>query len=89
MLPADTGVRLLRIQSLVRDRKDPAAALAALESLAVTPSNRRLYMQKAMLQAEALDLGGQRDSARAVLMALKKEIPQAARRVDAMLEDMK
>jgi uncharacterized membrane protein len=89
MLPADTGVRLLRIQSLVRDRKDPAAALAALESLAVTPSNRRLYMQMAMLQAEALDLGGQRDSARAVLMALKKEIPQAARRVDAMLEDMK
>jgi uncharacterized membrane protein len=89
LLPADTGVRILRIQSLVRDRKDPAAALAALDSLAVTPSNRRLYMQKIMLQAEALDLAGQRDSARAVLTALKKEIPQAARRVDAMLEDMK
>jgi uncharacterized membrane protein len=89
MMPADTGVRILRIQSLVRDRKDPAAALAALDSLAVAPSNRRLYMQKTMLQAEALDLGGQRDSARAVLTALKKEIPQAARRVDAMLEDMK
>jgi len=89
MMPADTGVRILRIQSLVRDRKDPVAALAALDSLAVAPSNRRLYMQKTMLQAEALDLGGQRDSARAVLTALKKEIPQAARRVDAMLEDMK
>jgi hypothetical protein len=89
MLPADTGVRILRIQSLVRDRKDPAAALAALDSLAVTPADRRLYMQKAMLQAEALDLAGQRDSARAVLTALKAEIPQAARRVDAMLEDMK
>jgi uncharacterized membrane protein len=89
MLPADTSVRLLRVQSLVRDRKDPAAALAALDSLAVTPSNRRLYMQKRMLQAEALDLAGQRDSARAVLTTLKKEIPQAARRVDAMLEDMK
>jgi uncharacterized membrane protein len=89
MLPADTGVRILRIQSQVRDRKDPAAALAALDSLAVTPADRRLYMQKAMLQAEALDLAGQRDSARAVLTALKAEIPQAARRVDAMLEDMK
>ena len=89
MMPADTGVRILRIQSQVRDRKDPAAALAALDSLAVAPSNRRLYMQKTMLQAEALDLGGQRDSARALLTALKKEIPQAARRVDAMLEDMK
>ena len=89
MLPADTSVRILRIQSLVRDRKDPAAALAALDSLAVTPSNRRIYMQKAMLQAEALDLAGQRDSARAVLTALKEEMPQAARRVDAMLQDMK
>ena len=89
MMPADTGGRILRIQSQVRDRKDPAAALAALDSLAVPPSNLRLYMQKTMLQAEALDLGGQRDSARALLTALKKEIPQAARRVDAMLEDMK
>lgn len=89
MMPADTGVRLLRIQSQVRDRKDAAAALAALDSLSVAPSNRRLYMQKTMLQAEALDLGGQRDSARALLTALKKEIPQAARRVDAMLEGMK
>ncbi|HEU4586815.1 MAG TPA: DUF2231 domain-containing protein [Gemmatimonadaceae bacterium] len=89
MLPADTGVRLLRIQSLVRDRKDAAAALAALDSLAVAPSDRRNYMQTRLLRAEALDLAGQRDSARAVLTALKAEIPQAARRVDAMLNDMK
>jgi uncharacterized membrane protein len=89
MLPADTGVRLLRIQSLVRDRKDAPAALAALDSITVPPSNRRVYMQKAILQAEALDLAGQRDSARAVLTALKGQIPQAARRVDAMLNEMK
>jgi uncharacterized membrane protein len=89
MLPADTGVRLLRIQSLVRDRKDATAALAALDSLAVDPANRRIYMQKELLQAEALDLAGQRDSARAVLTALKAQIPQAARRVDAMLNEMK
>ncbi len=89
MLPADTSVRLMRIQSLVRDRKDPAAALAALDSLSVVPSNRRVYMQKSLLQAEALNLAGQRDSARAVLQALKAEFPQVARRVDAMLNDMK
>ncbi len=89
MLPADTSVRLMRIQSLVRDRKDPAAALAALDSLSVAPSNRRVYMQKSLLQAEALNLAGQRDSARAVLQALKAEFPQVARRVDAMLNDMK
>jgi hypothetical protein len=89
MLPADTGALILRIQSQVRDRKDAGAALAALDSLAVAPENRRLYMQKSMLQAEALDLAGQRDSARTVLTALKAAIPQAARRVDAMLENMK
>jgi uncharacterized membrane protein len=89
MLPADTGVRLLRIQSLVRDRKDATAALAALDSFSVAPANRRIYMQKELLQAEALDLAGQRDSARAVLTALKTQIPQAARRVDAMLNEMK
>lgn len=88
MLPADTGALILRIQSQVRDRKDAGAALAALDSLAVAPENRRLYMQKSMLQAEALDLAGQRDSARTVLTALKAAIPQAARRVDAMLEKM-
>jgi len=89
MLPADTSVRLLRIQSQVRDRGEAAAALAALDSLTVVPENRRLYMQKTMLRAEALDLAGQRDSARALLTALKAQIPQAARRVDAMLQDMK
>ncbi len=89
MLPADTAVRLLRIQSLVRDRKDATAALAALDSFSVAPANRRIYMQKELLQAEALDLAGQRDSARAVLTALKTQIPQAARRVDAMLSEMK
>ncbi|HET7621664.1 MAG TPA: DUF2231 domain-containing protein [Gemmatimonadaceae bacterium] len=89
MLPADTGVRLLRIESQVRDQKNAAAALAALDSLNVAPSNRRAYMQTKLLRAEALDLAGQRDSARAVLEALKTEIPQAARRVDAMLNGMK
>lgn len=88
-LPADTSVRLLRIESLVRDVENPAAALSALDSLSIAPTNRRLYMQKVMLQAEALGLAGQRDSARALLVSLKAEIPQAARRVDAMLEELK
>lgn len=89
MLPADTGVRIMRIESQVRDQKNSAAALAALDSLNVAPSNRRVYMQTKLLRAEALDLAGQRDSARAILEALKTEIPQAARRVDAMLNGMK
>ena len=89
MMPGDTGVRLLHIQSLLRDRKEPQQALAALDSLSVTPANRRIFFQKTMLQAEALDQAGMRDSARAVLTALKEEVPQVSGRVDAMLEKMK
>lgn len=89
MMPGDTGVRLLRIRSLVEDRKEPRQALAALDSLAVTASNRRVYFQKTILQAEALDLAGMRDSARTLLTALRKDVPQASRRIDAMLEKMK
>jgi uncharacterized membrane protein len=88
MLPADTSVRMLYIQSLVRDRKDPQRALAALDSIEVSASNERLYYQKVTLEAEALDLAGQRDSARALLVALKKDVPRRSGRIDAMLKRM-
>jgi uncharacterized membrane protein len=89
LMPGDTSARLLRIQSMLRDRKDARGALAALDSIAVTPDDRRLRFQKALLQAEALDSAGMRDSARAVLTALKKDEPQAAARVDRMLQQMR
>lgn len=89
LMPGDTSARMLRIQSMLRDRKDAHGALAALDSITVTPDNRRLRFQKAMLQAEALDSAGMRDSARAVLTALKKDVPQAAARVDQMLQHMR
>ncbi|HEX5435942.1 MAG TPA: DUF2231 domain-containing protein [Gemmatimonadaceae bacterium] len=88
MMPGDTGVRMLYIQSLVRDRKQPRQALAALDSITVPAGNRRLRFQKAMLQAEALDSAGMRDSARAVLTALRKDVPQASRAIDRMLKSM-
>lgn len=89
LMPSDTAVRMMHIQSLIRDRKDPKQALAALDSITVTPNNRRMRFQKAMLQAEALDSAGMRDSARAVLTTLKKDVPQAARTVDEMLTKMR
>ena len=89
LMPADTSARLLRITSMIRDRKDARGALAALDSLTVAPDNRRLLFQKAMLQAEALDSAGMRDSARVVLTALKKDMPQAAARIDRMLQQMR
>ncbi|HEY7878692.1 MAG TPA: DUF2231 domain-containing protein [Gemmatimonadaceae bacterium] len=88
MMPGDTGVLLMHIQSLVRDRKDPKQALAALDSITVPTNNRRLRVQIAVLQAEALDSAGMRDSARAVLTALAKAVPQASRMVNDMLQGM-
>ena len=89
MMPGDTAVRLLRIESLLRDRNEPQQALAALDSIAVPVASRRLYMQRTMLRAEALGMVGMRDSARAVLTTLKNDVPQASARVDAMLVKMK
>lgn len=88
LMPGDTSALMLRIQSMVRDRRDPHGALAALDSITAAPDNRRLRFQKALLEAEALDSAGMRDSARAVLTALKKAVPQAASRVDEMLQQM-
>lgn len=89
MMPGDTSVRLLHAQSLVRDRKDARGALLALDSVEVPVGSRRLRIQKALLQAEALDSLGMRDSARAVLLALKTALPQASRAVDNMLERLR
>lgn len=89
MMPGDTSVRLLHAQSLVRDRKDARGALLALDSVEVPVGSRRLRIQKALLQAEALDSLGMRDSARAVLVALKTALPQASRAVDNMLERLR
>ncbi len=89
LMPGDTSALFLRIQSMVRDRKDAHGALAALDSITVAPNNTRLRFQKTLLQAEALDSAGMRDSARAVLTALEKAVPQAAARVDRMLQQMR
>jgi uncharacterized membrane protein len=88
LMPGDTSALLLRITSMVRDKRDARGALAALDSITVAPDNRRLRFQKTVLQAEALDSAGMRDSARALLTALEKDMPQSAERVDQMLKQM-
>jgi uncharacterized membrane protein len=89
LMPNDTSVRLLYIQSLVRDRKEPQRALAALDSITVSPDNQRLRYQTVMLEAEALDLAGQRDSARALLTALKQDMPRRSGAIDRVLNRMR
>lgn len=77
--PSDTSVRLLAIESQLRDEHNAASALAALDSLTLPATSRALYLNGAILRADALAAGGQRDSARAILNALTKDFPTSAR----------
>ena len=77
--PNDTSVRLLAVESLLRDVKDPNAALAALDSIQPPKSSRTLYLNAAMLRADALAAVGQRDRARAVLTAVAPDYPTSTR----------
>jgi uncharacterized membrane protein len=73
--PGDTGIQLLRIESLLRDRKDPQAALAELRRFAPPKDNSRLRLRVDMLAADAYEAAGKTDSARAVLRRLVQDFP--------------
>ena len=75
--PGDTGVRFLAIESKLRDRKDPAGALADLAQLQLPPDSR-LVVRHGLLTAQALVAAGQVDSARVVLTGLQQRFPQNA-----------
>jgi len=77
--PGDTMVKFLAIESLIEDRKDGRAALAALEALAVPADNRRLTFRAGMLRADAYVAAGVLDSARRTLEALDREFPNNPR----------
>ena len=86
--PADTTTRLMWAESLLLDRKDPSAALAALDSISVRPDDARMRPRRDMLAADALRQAGHADSARVVLQALAKQFP-ANVRVKAKLDSLK
>ncbi|GMV10082.1 MAG: hypothetical protein ABS52_12420 [Gemmatimonadetes bacterium SCN 70-22] len=77
--PNDTSVILMHIESTLRDRNDPAGALAALDTFQPPADNRRLVISAGMLRVDALAAAGQKDSARAVLTALMKAVPDNPR----------
>jgi uncharacterized membrane protein len=85
--PDDPAVTLLAVQSLIRDRHDPAAALAALDTLKQPEGNRRWERQVGLLRSEALTAAGQPDSARTVLTALLRKYPDS-RGVQRALEQV-
>jgi len=83
--PNDTNVRLLAIESLVRDRDDGRAALAALARFPVRADDRRLQLRIGFLKADAYVAVGKPDAARAVLEQLRSTYPDMQARIGERL----
>ena len=86
--PTDTTVIMLAIESTLRDRQDPAAALVALDAFTPPADNRRLVLGVGTLRVDALAAAGLRDSARATLETLMKAIPDNPR-LQAKLDSLR
>jgi uncharacterized membrane protein len=86
--PNDSTIRVLAIESQLRDRKNPTGTLAALDAFVVPSSNRRLYPRLQLLRADALVAAGQKDSARTILQALATATPPS-RAAQAKLDSLK
>jgi uncharacterized membrane protein len=77
--PQDLEVQLAAAESLLIDRKDAAAATAALQRISVPADNRRLRIRHGLSSADALLAAGQKDAARALLQSLQTDFPQDQR----------
>ena len=71
--PDDTSARLLVIESLIVDRRDGKAALAALARFPARPDSRFVRFRIGLLRADAFTLVGMADSAKAILGAMSQE----------------
>lgn len=83
-MPNDTTVRILGIESLIRDAANPRAALGLLSAMPIPADNIRLLSRHELLVAEAYEAAGVRDSARATLEALKPKVSANPRTVQAV-----
>jgi len=86
--PQNPEARLLRVESLMLDRKDYAAARIAADSVSLPTSDARLRARQATLKADAYLGLSQADSARAVLAAAVAAFPQNVR-LKAKLDSIK
>ena len=86
--PNDPSTRLMWAESLLLDKKNPAASLNALDSITVRPDDPRMRPRRDMLAADALRQAGRTDSAKAVLQALATQFPNNPR-VKAKLDSLK
>ena len=84
-MPDDPTVRFLGVESQIKDRGEPRAALVTLMTIDVPADDVRLQMRKAMLSADAYRALGAPDSASAMLQALAARFPDNPR-VKQMVE---
>jgi uncharacterized membrane protein len=82
--PGDPTVQLLTAESLLKDRNDPAATLAALATIQAPTEDRFFSVRKGVLAADAWIAQGQKDSARAILTDLSQRYPQARMVTEAL-----
>ena len=86
--PGNVEMELAAAQSLVVDRKDPRAALAALDRIVVPDSQAFLRMRVAYARVDAYSAAGMKDSARAVLQKMLAQNPDNPR-IKARLDRLK
>ena len=77
--PNDPEVQMLAAESLLRDRNDPASALATLERVGVENQDRRLRLRRGMTMADAFERLGDKQRSHATLEGLHAEFPDSDR----------
>lgn len=78
-MPDDADVRMMTIESRLRDRDDARGALAELVAMPVRDDDRRTQMRRATLMIQAYRSLGAMDSATAVIDDLKRRYPNDPR----------
>ena len=87
--PNDTSVKLLAIESQLRDKRDSRAALTALSRINARSDDRRLQMRIGFLKADAYVAAGKPDSARVVLEQLATAFPDMQQRIEDRIAQIK
>lgn len=73
--PEHLELQLARVESIINDRKDAAAALGRLDAIHVPTEDTRLRVRAGLLRSGALAAAGDLTAARQVLETLKAEFP--------------
>jgi hypothetical protein len=84
-VPGDPGVKLMTVESQLRDRGDARGALDALNAMPAPSDNPRAEIQIGVLKSDAYVALGFPDSARAILQGLKQKYEQS-RMIDEALK---